>query len=34
MHANQNNFEILFKVDISNFYEFILKLKRKEKDIK
>ena len=31
---NDNNFEFLFKVEISNINEFSLVLKRKEEDLK
>ena len=31
---NENKFNILFKVDISNINEFSIELKRKEEDLK
>ena len=34
MKINDNNFEFLFKVEISNINEFSLELKRKEEDLK
>ena len=34
INVNENNFDILFKVDISNINEFSLELKRKEEDLK
>ncbi len=33
-NVNENNFDILFKVEISNINEFSLELKRKEEDLK
>ena len=34
INVNENNFDILFKLDISNINEFSLVLKRKEEDLK
>ena len=34
ININENTFEILFKVEISNINEFSLELKRKEEDLK
>ena len=34
INVNENTFDLLFNVDISNINEFILELKRKEEDVK